>query len=56
MLYCSKDVVTLRTEITGRLSWDMNSMAYVELLDVLPIRWYRADHDKTQFTNYGRRE
>jgi len=51
-----RDVVTLRTEMTGRLSWDMNSMAYVELLDVLPIRWYRANHDETQFTNYGRWE
>jgi hypothetical protein len=49
-----RDVVTLRTEMTGRLSWDMNSMAYVELLDVMPIRWYRANHDETQFTNYGR--
>jgi hypothetical protein len=48
-----RDVVTLRTEMTGRLSWDMNSMAYVELLDVLPIRWYRGNHDETQFTRYG---
>ena len=49
-----RDVVTLRTEMTGRLSWDMNSMAYVELLDILPIRWYPANHDETQFTHYGR--
>ena len=49
-----RDVVTLRTEMTGRLSWDMNSMAYVELLDVLPMRWYPANHDETQFTHYGR--
>ena len=49
-----RDVVTLRTDMTGRLSWDMNSMAYVELLDVLPIRWYPANHDETQFTHYGR--
>jgi hypothetical protein len=49
-----REVVTLRTEMTGRLSWDMNSMAYVELLDILPIHWYPANHDQTQFTNYGR--
>jgi hypothetical protein len=49
-----RDVVEMRTRITGQLSWDMNSMAYVELLDILPIRWYPANHDETQFTNYGR--
>jgi len=47
-----KTVVTLRTKLTKRISWDMNSMAYVELLDVLPIRWYQANHDETQFTNF----
>jgi hypothetical protein len=47
-------VASLRTRLTGRLSWDMNTMAYVELLDVLPVRWYPAGHDETQFTHYGR--
>jgi hypothetical protein len=47
-----KTVASLRARLTGRLSWDMNTMAYVELLDCLPIRWYRADHDATQFTHY----
>jgi hypothetical protein len=45
-------VASLRTRMTGKLSWDMNTMAYVELLDILPIRWYPANHDQTQFTNY----
>lgn len=45
-------VATLRTEMTGKISWDMNTMAYVELLDVLPVRWYAAGHDETQFSNY----
>lgn len=45
-------VVALRTSMTDKLSWDMNTMAYVELLDVLPIRWYQADHGDTQFTNF----
>jgi hypothetical protein len=49
-----REVVTLRTEMTGRLSWDMNTMAYVELLDVLPVRWYPANHDETQFARYGK--
>lgn len=47
-----RDIATLRAQLTGRLSWDMNTMAYVELLDVLPIRWYPGNHDATQFTNY----
>ena len=46
-------VATLRTKRTGRISWDMNTMAYVELLDVLPIRWYRGGHDETQFTGFN---
>lgn len=47
-----KTVATLRAQLTGKVSWDMNTMAYVELLDVLPIRWYAADHGAPQFTNY----
>ena len=47
-----KTVASLRARLTGKLSWDMNTMAYVELLDCLPIRWYRANHDETQFLEY----
>jgi hypothetical protein len=47
-----KLVASTRALLTGKLSWDMNTMAYVELLDVLPIRWYAANHDETQFLNY----
>lgn len=49
---CVKAVASVRARCTGRLSWDMNTMAYVELLDCLPIRWYRADHDASQFLEY----
>jgi len=35
-----RTVVDLRTRMNGKISWDMNSMAYIELLDILPIRWY----------------
>lgn len=45
-------VASLRARLTGKLSWDMNTMAYVELLDVIPMRWYAANHDETQFTHY----
>lgn len=47
-----KTVATLRTKLTGKISWDMNTMAFVELLDILPIRWYYGNHDETQFTNF----
>lgn len=47
-----KTIATLRTELTGKISWDMNTMAFVELLDILPIRWYYGNHDETQFTNF----
>lgn len=49
-----KTVSSLRTRHTGAVSWDMNTMAYVELLDVMPIRWYAADHDHTQFSHFPR--
>lgn len=49
-----KTVASLRARLTGRLSWDMNTMAYVELLDVLPVRWYPAGHDETQLSHYAR--
>jgi hypothetical protein len=45
-------VASLRARLTGKLSWETNTMAYVELLDILPIRWYRADHDASQFLEY----
>jgi hypothetical protein len=47
-------VASLRARLTGKLSWDMNTMAYVELLEALPIRWYAANHDETQFSHYER--
>lgn len=49
-----KTVASLRARLTGRLSWDMNTLAYVELLDCLPFGWYEAGHDETQFLRYGR--
>jgi len=34
------------------LTWEVNDWAEVERRGSLPIRWYKADHDQTQFTNY----
>jgi hypothetical protein len=45
-------VASLRARLTGKLSWDMNTMAYVELLEALPVEWYPANHDHSQFANY----
>jgi len=47
-----RDVASARAKITGKISWDMNTLAFVELLNVIPFRWYKADHDETQFTRY----
>jgi hypothetical protein len=45
-------VATTRARITGRLSWDMTTLAYVELLNCIPFKWFKANHDETQFLNY----
>ncbi len=37
---------------TQNITWEVNSLANVEKR--LPgLRWYKADHDQTMFTNYG---
>lgn len=45
--------VTLERLTTGRVTWEVNDWAEVERRKMLPIRWYKADHNQTQFTNYG---
>jgi hypothetical protein len=47
-----RPLVELRTLETNRLCWDMTTWAYVELLNVLPMRWYPGNHDETQLTGY----
>lgn len=34
------------------LTWEVNDWAAVEGRGGLPIRWYQANHDQSQFTNY----
>jgi hypothetical protein len=39
--------------LTRNISWEVNTLARVERHNPeLPIWWYKADHDKTLFTNY----
>ena len=47
-----RDDVTARLKSTNRVSWEVNAWARVEMGNTLPIRWYRGDHNQTQFTGY----
>lgn len=53
LLQAVQTVVQLRTKMTGTISWDVNTLAFVELMNVVPIRWYRGNHDASQLTNYA---
>jgi hypothetical protein len=38
---------------TGNVSWEVNTLARLEQQDPsFPVWWFKADHDKTLFTNY----
>lgn len=37
---------------TGKITWEVNTLAHAELTSNLPIRWYEADHNSSMFTNY----
>ena len=47
-----REDVIARLAATNHVSWEVNAWARVELGDKLPIRWYRGDHNQTQFTGY----
>jgi FkbM family methyltransferase len=47
-----RDVTLERLTKTGRVTWEVNDWAEVEHRKMVPIRWYKADHNATQFTNY----
>ena len=36
---------------TNNITWEVNSLAHAEA-NLPPIRWYKADHNETMFTNY----
>lgn len=35
---------------TNNIEWEVNTLAKVELLNIFPLVWYKADHDATMFT------
>lgn len=37
---------------TKNVEWEVNTMARMEKTSLLPIRWYKADHNETLFTGY----
>ena len=47
-----RDVTLERLAKTGRVTWEVNDWAEVDRRKIVPIRWYKAGHDATQFTNY----
>lgn len=49
-----RDVTLARLARDNYLTWEVNDWAAVEGRGDLPIQWYKADHNQTQFTNYER--
>jgi len=47
-----REVTLERLATTGRVTWEVNDWAEVEHRKLVPIRWYKADHNATLFTNY----
>lgn len=47
-----RDVTLERLTTTNRVTWEVNDWAEVDHRNLVPIRWYPAGHDQTQFTNY----
>ncbi len=41
-----------RAREQNRVSWEINDWADAEVEHGLPVRWYSADHNEKQFTNY----
>lgn len=50
--FCVQAMVTAAywMKLTRRAEWEVNTLARLEQLDLLPIRWYKADHNQTMFT------
>jgi hypothetical protein len=47
-----RDVTLERLKAEAIVTWEINDWAAVEERRELPIHWYKADHNQTQFTNY----
>ena len=48
-----RDVTLERLSTTNRVTWEVNDWAEVDHRRLVPIQWYPANHDQTQFTNYA---
>lgn len=47
-----RDVTLERLRTTERVTWEINDWSEVDRRKLVSIRWYRANHDLTQFTSY----
>jgi hypothetical protein len=47
-----KREVAVHIHKTNNITWEVNSLAHAEP-NLPPIRWYKADHNETLFTNYA---
>lgn len=47
-----REEAELHIQQTGHVEWEVNTWARVEQRQVLPIRWYAANHDLTMVTHY----
>ena len=45
-------IVMLHTNVTKRITFEVNTLARAEQTGKVPIRWYKADHNETMFTGY----
>lgn len=43
-------VASVYAKLKRKVTWEVNSLARLESLDLLPMRWYKADHNQTMFT------
>lgn len=39
--------------VHNHVTWEVNTWADVEASGIIPIKWYKANHDASLFTNYG---
>ncbi len=49
-----KTLIMFHVQVTKNVTWEVNTLARAEQTDMLPIRWYQADHNETMFTNYAK--
>ena len=50
--FAVKTVCFSHLQLIRNVTWEVNTWAGVERTGKLPIRWYKADHNETMFTNY----